>query len=300
MSPVIDDSGATGTPITPTTPVATTGNYNITVRYVGDGATARQRQAVAAAVARWQSVITGDVADISGSAPANSCFEGQPELNERIDDIVMYVDFKAIDGAGQILGEAGPCYIRNDGNLPLLGYLQLDLADLDKMERLGTLDAVVLHEMGHVLGIGTLWPANALIAGAGGTDPRFTGIAAIDAYHALGGADANVPVEDVGADGTRDGHWRETVFGNELMTGYISGATNPMSAMTIASLRDMGYNANTAAASTYSFATSMQRVVAGTDLHAGERVRTPWFQMSPEGRATRITPSTKFKPWGTR
>lgn len=292
------DTGTTttGGPAT-TSPVS---SFNITLRYVGGDATPRQQAAVAAAVARWQTVIAGDVSDITGNAPADACFPGQPAINERIDDILIYVEFAPIDGVGQVLGEAGPCYIRNEGGLPIIGHLELDQADLQQMERNGTLDAVVLHEMGHILGIGTLWPASNLLAGAGGTDPRFTGSQAVSAYRTLGGLEATVPVEDSGADGTRDGHWRETTFGNELMTGYISGSTNPMSAMTVASLRDMGYNANTSLASSYSFASSMQRITASPALvkfNGAEYMAAPKFLMHRDGSTTAIKGVTSTTPW---
>ena len=60
-----------------------------------------------------------------------------------------------------------------------------------------------------------------------------------------------VPVENTGEEGTRDSHWRETVFVNELMTGFVGNAGNPLSALTIASLADMGYTVNLAAAEPY-------------------------------------------------
>jgi hypothetical protein len=281
-------------------PVQPASAYNITVRYIGNSATPRQKQAVEAAVAQWQSVITGDLPEITAVAEANACFDGQPAVNERIDDILIYVEFVDIDGPGQILGEAGPCYIRNVSNLPVLGRLELDQSDLARMEQNGTMDAVVLHEIGHILGIGTLWPVAQLLSGAGGADPRFTGRAAIDAYHVLGGSDPEVPVEGLGADGTRDGHWRESVFGNELMTGYIGGSTNPMSGMTIASLHDLGYNTNQAAAASYSFATSLQHVTASVDLHAGERMLVPRFLVDRNGVRTEIHPQTVTTPWRQR
>jgi hypothetical protein len=231
---------------------------------------------------------------------ADACFAGQPAINEKIDDLLLFVEFKDIDGVGKILGEAGPCFIRNNSNLPILGQLQLDLADLANMERNGTLDAVVMHEIGHILGIGTLWPAVGLLAGAGGTDPRFTGTLATGAYHVLGGKDTYVPVEDSGEAGTRDGHWRESVFGNELMTGYIGSSTNPMSAMTIASLKDMGYNTNQAAAGSYSFATSLQRVTTTVDLQKGEKVKKPRFMMDQHGNRRVINGETVQHPWSSR
>jgi hypothetical protein len=43
-----------------------------------------------------------------------------------------------------------------------------------------------------------------------------------------------VPVESSGGSGTRDAHWRESVFTNELMTGYAGpGRDLPLSRMTI-------------------------------------------------------------------
>jgi hypothetical protein len=263
------------------------GTYHITIRYTSS-ITARQQQAVEAAVNRWQTVIVNDLVDIPLNAPANSCFTGQPALNERIDDIVIYVEFVKIDGAGQILGEAGPCYIRNDNKLPVLGHLKLDTDDLAQMERIGTIDDVVLHEIGHILGIGTMWTDKGLLTGAGTNDPRFTGFNAIGAYRALGGLDAAVAVENTGSTGTRDGHWRESTFGNELMTGYISGTGNPMSSMTIASLADLGYGTNSGAASTFTLSRVIAGVQSGVELEGHERIVRPKFKVDRHGNKTQL------------
>ena len=279
---------ATGTAAASTSPVPTTGSYNITIRWLASATTAQQ-QAVAAAVSRWQSVITKDLPDVPLNSPANTCFDGQPTINERVDDMIIYVEFVAIDGAGKTLGESGPCYVRSDSNLPLVGHLKLDAADLDMMQRSGTLDDVVLHEMGHVLGIGTMWPDKNLIVGSGSPDPRFTGSAAIDAYHAMGGLDATIAVENTGSAGTRDGHWRESTFGNELMTGYISGTPNPMSPMTIASLTDLGYGTNAAAASGYTLANKTSGVMAqGIEIGGHEKLHRPQWKVDHLGRKTKI------------
>jgi hypothetical protein len=66
----------------------------------------------------------------------------------------------------------------------------------------------------------------------------------------LGGT-GNVPVENTGGLGTRNGHWRETTFGNELMTGFLNSGKNPLSRLTIASLRDLGYIVNLSVADPY-------------------------------------------------
>jgi len=280
------------TPAPPPTTIPAAGGYSITLRYLGP-ITPRQQQAVTSAVARWQSVITRDLPDVNLNVPAGACFETQPAINERIDDLLIFVEFADIDGPGKVLGEAGPCYIRGESSLPLVGQLRLDAADLAMMEAQGTLDDVVLHEIGHVLGIGTLWADRKLVMGSGGADPQFVGSSTVAAYRAMGGgAQSTVPVENTGAAGTRDGHWRESVFGNELMTGWIGIGGNPMSALTIASLEDLGYTANQSAASPY----TINRLFASTqssqsdsrvryiNLHGQEKIKRPKFRVDRHGR----------------
>jgi hypothetical protein len=264
-----------------TQPPGTNSPYAVTVRYLATPS-ARQQLAVSNAVARWQTVLTRDLADIPVNAPVNSCFTGQPAINERIDDILIMVELIEIDGVGKVLGEAGPCYVRSDNGLPVVGHLKLDAADLRAMETNGTIDDVVLHEIGHVLGIGTLWPDKGLLQGAGTADPGFLGANAISEYRNLGGALASVPVENTGSVGTRDGHWRESVFGNELMTGWVTRGGNPLSALTIASLIDLGYGANSSAASGYALSSSSSSSYSVKLGH--EVMKRPKFKIDRRGR----------------
>lgn len=70
-------------------------------------------------------------------------------------------------------------------------------------------------------------------------------------YKAISGCSA-VPVEQGGGTGTRCSHWSEACLQTELMTGYLnSGVLAPLSRITIASLRDLGYSVNYAAADFY-------------------------------------------------
>ena len=271
---------------TATAGTTSTSPYAITVRYIGTPS-ARQQQAVTSAVARWQTVITRDLTDIPLNAAANSCWDGQPSVNERIDDIVIYVEFIEIDGAGKILGEAGPCYVRSDNSLPILGHLKLDAADLRMMEQFGTIDDVVLHEIGHVLGIGTIWPEKGLLQGKATDDPGFTGANAISAYRNMGGTAAFVPVENTGGEGTRDGHWRESVFANELMTGWVGNGSNPLSALTIASLADLGYGANPSAAASYTL--TNRTGSAQVQIELGDEVmKRPKYKVDRSGNKTKV------------
>ena len=56
-----------------------------------------------------------------------------------------------------MLGQAGPCFIRTSNKLTVIGIMKFDTADLPNMEANGTLNDVILHEMGHVLGFGSIW-----------------------------------------------------------------------------------------------------------------------------------------------
>jgi hypothetical protein len=64
-----------------------------------------------------------------------------------------------------------------------------------------------------------------------------------------------VPVANTGGPGTFGGHWREAIFGNELMTGYVDDHRDPLSTLTVAAFDDMGYTVNYSAAEAYQLPT---------------------------------------------
>jgi hypothetical protein len=223
---------------------------------------AAQEAAFAAAAARWSGIITADVGNIvvpPGLITANICGITHPAFAGEVDDLVIFVNVTPLDGVGGLLGRAGPCFTRNSNNLPIVGIMEFDAADMANMESNGTLTSVITHEMGHVLGIGSLWSTLSLLNGGGGGDPFFNGAAGKSAFTQVGGTLVNgVPVENclVGVPascgaGTRDAHWREFTFGTELMTGYLAAGANPLSRVTIGSLQDMGYTVSFATADSF-------------------------------------------------
>ena len=226
--------------------------YNITLRFVNP-VTPKQAADFTTAASRWQGLIHGDVADLQGSFPANACGAGfpMPAFSGTIDDLLINVLLQPIDGPGNILGAAGACFFRTADGIPVFGLMFFDVADLDFLETNNLLDEVIVHEMGHVLGFsGFFFNRAGLLANvfAGTTDPRFLGNRAIGKYHMLGGRLKTVPIEGFGGrcgGGTALSHWDEGTFFNELMTGFINGASsnfiNPMSPMTSAALGDLGY-----------------------------------------------------------
>lgn len=278
-------ANATAAPVAPPPPVAPPSNptaYNITVRYVVPP-TVRQQQAVDKAVARWQQVIRGDLTDVPINSTAGQCGPNSPAINQTVDDILVLVDFSTIDGPGNILGQAGPCLIRSSNRLTIVGSLNLDAADLSGMESNGLIDDVVLHEIGHVLGIGSLWQDKGMLSFAQSDSVTFTGGLAGSAFSSMGGITfpgRPVPVENcVGisgcGDGTRDSHWRERVMGRELMTGYVSppGTPNPLSRITIQSLADLGYTVDSNAADNYSVGLSLRTGPGARDVELNEAAR---------------------------
>ena len=199
-----------------------------------------------------EDIVVRGVADATSVPARPSCLPAaSPDLPSTVDDLLIDVSVQPIDGAGGILGQAGPTCLRAGTFLPVAGQMIFDSADVANLLPDGTFATVVLHEMGHVLGFGTNWAATNSATGLGGTDPRYIGGRGVAEWSALGGA-GTVPLEDTGAPGTRDNHWRESVFGAELMTGYLNDGVNPLSRLSVASLADLGYQVDVTQADAYS------------------------------------------------
>src|SRR5688572_19664405 len=84
--------------------------YQIEVVFPDASLTASQKAAFTTAANRWMSIITGDLPDGNVS--------GQP-----IDDVRITAAAPAIDGAGGVLGSAGPEVLRGSSLLPLTGSM---------------------------------------------------------------------------------------------------------------------------------------------------------------------------------
>lgn len=238
--------------------------FTIDVRFRG-GLTSAQQDAFHAAAHRWSEMIVGDLPAVTVNG-------------ETVDDVVIEAQGVAIDGQGGILGQAGPTFLRPGSFLPAWGIMSFDSADLARMEAEGSLVRVIVHEMGHVIGIGTIWPRLGLLQGAGTINPTFTGPRAMREFATLAGSatPVPVPVANTGGVGTRDAHWREAVLGNELMTGFLNPGVNPISRMTVGSLQDLGYQVDFAAADPYALPSSLMLALMGVGVeevdHGGHGV----------------------------
>lgn len=209
-----------------------TSDFNIEVVFES-GFSSAERAAFETAADYLSALITGDLPD-----------EGA------IDDIRITAVLEPIigddgqpDGPFGILAFAGPTVLRPGSFLPSEGRMTFDTADSARQVSDGTFTNTVMHEMVHALGFGTIW-ANFPGLATSGADARFTGDNAIAAYNAefpsLADADPSsdfgVPLESEG------GHWAESLFTTEILTPILDASTDYMSALTVASLEDLGYD----------------------------------------------------------
>jgi hypothetical protein len=206
--------------------------YNITIHFDGSNWTSAEHQAFIDAANRISSLIVGDVPNVIVFG-----LKGGPKI---VDDIYFTAQLKTIDGVGGILGQTGPTSIRTVGDLPATATMQFDVADAQHYVDTGQFGVIVLHEMLHGVGFGSIWSYLGLTSGS-----TFIGAHAETEYGVLIGAGPTaVPLETGGGSGTAGSHWSEAVFDNELMTGYIDPLPDPLSKMTVASLQDLGYVVN--------------------------------------------------------
>ncbi|MYA64350.1 MAG: hypothetical protein F4139_06930 [Gemmatimonadetes bacterium] len=245
--------------------------FDIELVFLNSG-TPSQDAIVEQAAVRWESVMGQEVQDYPAFVTdrpfaRNQCFRGQPSVAEEIDDIRIWISIDSVDGVGKNIASAGPCHVRAISygfgtfySTPALGAVLLDEADVAQMESEGTLLSVVTHQLAHALGFGTIWRIREWIQDPSSpdkpdADTHFTGPLTIPAFDAVGGsgyAGARVPVENGGTRGVADTHWRESVFGDELMTPYLTGDTQPLSLVTIESMYDIWYEVDLDAADAFS------------------------------------------------
>lgn len=285
-------------------------SFTLDLRFFGAAMSPEAQAAVTNAANRIKAAIVGQI-PLVGLQGADLALCGviglTGTLNESTNGVIMYAGVGPIDGAGRILAQAGPCYVRNQSNLPAVGVMKFDEADIQTYINTGRFESVVLHEMNHAVGFGTIWPDKNLLQNpaytntenpqpTGSLDPRYAGAQGLAQCLALGvsatycAAGGGIAVEQCGTAGTADGHWREVftsnctgtnnapvggvaAFDSEVMTGYVEGSANmPWSAMSIAQYQDLGYTVNLMAADAFSVPNllTMARMRAAAEASAGE------------------------------
>jgi len=223
-------------------------DYDIELRFERD-VTPTQRAAFEAARDRWESVIAADLPMVR---LGDICLFRL--VRDTVDDLVVFVDVNDIDGRGGEVASSEPCGHRHPHPLPSAASMRIDRRDLEVIEAQGLLEDFVTHEMGHALGLGRLWSTFSLVVGPGSIDPFYVGSEGRRAFAEVGGgAYTGNPVPlAVATSSFGEEHWRDTVFGAELMSEVLEpGVSHPLSIVTIAALQDLGYEVNRDAADAY-------------------------------------------------
>ncbi len=228
-------------------------SFDIEIQYVDNNLTGVFRDAFENAADRWEQIIVGDVPNWVVRGDYNVPLVGggsfQISGGRQIDDVLILAGAPEIDGLGNpntgrnILGAAGAKLLRSGSQLPYLGVMGFDIADLQQMQTDGILEDVIFHEMGHVLLSPDSWDRLGLRQGGSSPVPKFVGQNALAEYKTLFNEPSAtfVPLEDNGRQGSHGSHWDEEIFGNEIMSPTIFGLPNPISRVTIAAAEDMGY-----------------------------------------------------------
>ncbi len=316
MTATVTGAGITGNPVT----FSDTGyaaGYTITLINYGATPPAAAQAAFDSAQAKWQRLIYRPLTSVSVTDAGNACGAKEPAISQVTTGLIIAWAVDSIDGAGKILAQAGPCLIRSSNSLTALGIMKFDSADIGSLISNGTLNSVILHEMGHVIGFGTLWSQSPnawlqLPSTPPGTinDTYFNGPKGLAAFDSLGGtsytgggssppAGNKVPVENCGTNpyvsplcgtGTVNGHWREVVLGNELMTGFVqSTGGNPLSFLSVAAQEDLGYVVNYSAADTYVHTFTAPAVGGVAPLFLGDDIRHgPIYVIDSGGHVVRV------------
>ncbi|MYG80731.1 MAG: hypothetical protein F4187_02680 [Gemmatimonadetes bacterium] len=283
--------------------------FDIEVVFLDNG-TPSQDNIVREAAEVWESIIARGAEDydfsISSASnyPADECFEGQPLVADVVDDLRVWVTIDSIDGQGGAVASAGPCWARaiqfTGSDViwleAVLGRIRLDEADAAALEARGKLHSVVVHELAHTLGFGTLWELKDLLRNPSfpdspNADTHFAGPLAIAAFDAAGGTSyvgGKVPVESGARPGSSEGHWREGVFETELMTPFLEPSREPLSLVTIESLADLGYGVDLTKAESYTLSSTGlagMAVPRGPVIYLGDDIaRNPITVVDQKGR----------------
>ena len=238
-----------------------------------------QKNVIQSAARRWMSVIVGDLPDYAFAQEFSGMCGGQPyeiPSGERIDDLRIYVSTSV--SSTFALAHGSPHVLRENTQLPVVGCMALRLDAPSFAFILG------LHEIGHVLGFGTLWNKfgflHDLSFSDSSADTHFNGPLAIAAFDDTGGRDyegKKVPVEQ------RDGeHWRINELWGDIMLPAQFGEM-ALSAITVQSLADLGYVVDVTEADDYAVfgartsVAAVQSLIPSSSL-SGRPENTDWIR----------------------
>jgi FG-GAP-like repeat/Bacterial pre-peptidase C-terminal domain len=217
-----------------------------------EGLNATARSAIVAAAQFWESAIL-----------TASPLLAQPSLTLN----VVGKTLNQTDGSADLstLAYSGPNLVSDGQTITIqTGTATINTRRLDQVNADPTaLRLLMIHEFAHTLGFGTLWQpigflkADGTILNLGKSlidQPTVTYNGASYAGYAYGELLGTYQPTAVPLDPGGLAHWSEARFDTELLTPYIEfpGVAMPLSQLTLAALRDLGWGVNYGAAQAYS------------------------------------------------
>ena len=258
-----------------------------------DDVTDAHLSAIGGARSAWESVLRDTELADADTPDVFTCLgiTGTAQQIPTVDDHLVLLDVRGIDGPGGTLAYANFCYTRISDGTPIISAVAFDEADIDRVVTLGSLAMVAFHELAHGLGFASrYWDRKGLLDDDP-DDPHFTGALAVEAFDAAGGTsytDAKVPISP------ESSHWRKDVFGLEGMTSTLTlGIANPFSAISLQAMADVGYAVDVSLADDYQLPNTVPpKVVADQagqvfDL-SNDVVRGPVIVLAADGRIERV------------
>lgn len=233
------------------------------------------------AAALWNRVIISGVPpvvlDSSFNANRQCGVNFQYNAGEALEGLTIFSTVEAIDGVGGILSMSGPCASSN--SFSILGRMLVDSFDAKTRLADSSLEDTIAHEIGQVLGVGSLWNTFGLLNGNSYIGENgLEGLADLEFPNAVG-----IPVSN--------GNWEEEVFDNELMTLFMNvGVPNPLSIMTVKSLRDLNFVVDISAAQDYAVPNEFTRLITDEKLELGNVLEFPNRDINIEIARQRVTP----------
>ena len=213
---------------------------------------------------KWETIIVADLSNHSAviTIPGFDWFDNtwQTPVNKSIDDVLIGYEISSIDGLEGKLGYAGPKYARfgeqnEDGSYKtvtsLSGIMKFDIDDFNIMSY-EDIELVILHEMGHVLGVGTFWKNYKCGMECENGNRVYSCTNAVEEYKKLMNTSAILLLQNETCS-----HWSESAFASpdssELMTPYFEAYKyQPITKVSLGALKDLGYSVNMDAADLWS------------------------------------------------
>jgi len=141
--------------------------YQIDVRFVGAVVlTEVERDLFNQAARRWEEVVIGDLPElvVQRREPFQCDRVEVSELDQLVDDLIVYVELAPLDGPNNWIGWGAPCILRRN-YLPAVSDIVIDIDDRNSLDY-----TLALHELGHAVGFGEVWEELGLLKNAAHPD----------------------------------------------------------------------------------------------------------------------------------